>query len=234
MAGLKNYIIYILILGLFSQCKKNPVNGGGYISQPAVQKTYLALGDSYTIGQSVPENDRFPVQTKNLLAALGINFQAPEIIAATGWTTQNLMNAINAQNFAHTYDVVSLLIGVNDQYQTHDTTNYRSRFTGLLIKSIELAGGNRNHVFVLSIPDYSVTPFAGQSDTAMISRQIDLFNMINKEVTTAYLCNYIDITPSTRMARFDPTLLANDGLHPSGKEYSKWATWLAEAIKQKL
>lgn len=197
-------------------------------------KTYLALGDSYTIGQSVPVTDRFPVQTKNWLQAAGIKMAEPEIIATTGWTSDNLKNAIAVQNPHGPYNVVSVLIGVNDQYQFHDTTGYRERFTGLLNTSIALAGNLRGHVFVLSIPDYSVTPFAANSDTAMIRIQIDQFNTINKSVTNQYGCNYLDITASTREAKNDATLLASDGLHPSGKEYQKWAARLGPMMVSAL
>jgi lysophospholipase L1-like esterase len=199
------------------------------VTTPA--KKYLALGDSYTIGQSVPESDRFPVQTKKWLVDSSINMLAPEIIAATGWPTTSLQNAIASQNPQGPYDVVSLLIGVNDQYQTHDTIGYRGRFLQLLNTSIQLAANRNDHVFVLSIPDYSVTPFAQFSDTALIRRQIDQFNVINKQVTLQRNCNYLDITPSTREAKNDPTLLAGDGLHPSGKEYKKWAERLAPMMK---
>ena len=200
----------------------------------ASAKTYLALGDSYTIGQSVSVQERFPVQTAQWLSARGINMVTPEIIATTGWTTTNLSNAIAQRNISGPYSVVSLLIGVNDQYQMNDTSGYRARFTGLLNTSVNLAGNQRDHVFVISIPDYSVTPFAANADTAAIHRQIDQFNAINKQVTAQNLCNYLDITPSTREALNDPTLLAADGLHPSGKEYKKWAERLGAMMLDKL
>ena len=195
---------------------------------------YLALGDSYTIGQSVSETDRFPVQTRKWLVDNGIAANDPQIIAATGWTTTSLQNAITAQNPAGPYDIVSLLIGVNDQYQWHDTTGYRGRFLQLLNKSIQLAGNRHNRVFVLSIPDYSVTPFGMSMDTALIRMQIDQFNAINKEVTGQNSCLYLDITPSTREAINDPALIAGDGLHPSAKEYKKWADKLGPMMKTAL
>ncbi|HPH33608.1 MAG TPA: GDSL-type esterase/lipase family protein, partial [Chitinophagaceae bacterium] len=128
-------------------------------------------------------------------------------------------------------DVVSLLIGVNDQYQTHDTTGYRLRFTGLLEKSIQQARGKKENVFVLSIPDYSVTPFAQYSDTTRIRQEIDWFNAINRQVTAQFQCAYLDITPSTREALYDRTLLASDGLHPSKIEYRKWAVRLLPLVQ---
>ena len=223
-----------LILQLFFcttlfACSKQSSTGTGYTA-PVINngplKKWLALGDSYTIGQGVTAAERFPAQTANILQQSGINMATPTYIATTGWTTTDLSNAIQTQN-PGTYDVVSLLIGVNDQYQTHDTTGYRQRFTNLLEKAIQLANGKRNHVFVLSIPDYSVTPFAGGSDTARIRKELDWFNAINKSVTDAYNCPYLDITTLTREALTDRSLLAADGLHPSGKEYKLWADRLA-------
>lgn len=226
MARIKLILLTTLFVISLSQCKKASV-GQGSGSSASSLKTYLALGDSYTIGQSVLPSERFPVQAYNILSGMGIPLAPPEILATTGWTTTNLRDAIQVKNYQKTFDLVSLLIGVNDQYQTRDTSGYRMRFTGLLIRSIELAGGKNDHVFVLSIPDYSVTPFAAQSDTAFISRQIDQFNQINREVTVAYNCKYLEITNSTRAGRYDRSLIASDGLHPSGKEYEKWAARLA-------
>lgn len=196
---------------------------------PVTAKTWLALGDSYTIGQSVNEEERFPYQTALWLQQNGLATQTPNYIARTGWTSSLLTTNLNALAPGN-YDIVSLLIGVNDQYQKHDTTGYRDQFTYLLEKSIQLAKGKKEHVFVLSIPDYSVTPFAQYNDTAAIRKELDLFNKINKEVTELYRCTYIDITPSTREAKTNRGLLAPDGLHPSGIAYSKWAQLLGPLI----
>lgn len=196
-------------------------------------KSYLALGDSYTIGQGVSATERFPAQTAQWLQQRGIIIGTLTYIATTGWTTTNLQNALNNQNPAP-HDVVTLLIGVNDQYQTRDTTGYRQRFTVLLQRSIELARGKKENVVVLSIPDYSVTPFASFNDTARIRRELDLFNAINKEVTLSHRISYLDITPSTRDARTNPALIATDGLHPSGLEYRKWAERLGPLLEASL
>ena len=142
--------------------------------------SWLALGDSYTIGQAVEEQERFPAQTVSLLKKDGLSIKALQYIAITGWTTRDLLNAIAAQDPQGPFDIVSLLIGVNDQYQHHDTTGYPERFTECLKKAIALAGNRKDHVFVLSIPDYSVTPFAHNSNTDRISKEIDDFNAINK------------------------------------------------------
>lgn len=195
---------------------------------------YLALGDSYTIGENVQEAERFPAQTVQLLRAQNINVKDPEYIATTGWTTSNLLSAINSQKPAKNFDIVTLLIGVNDQYQSRDTAGYREKFSVLLNKAVYVAGGRKMRVFVLSIPDYSVTPFVVENDKASVSQQVDLFNSINKEVTLQNSIAYIDITPSTRQAANDASLIANDGLHPSGKEYAVWAGLLAPMIRNVL
>ena len=196
--------------------------------------TYLALGDSYTIGQSVNYGERFPSQTKQLLANDHIKIESPLYIATTGWTTSNLLSAITSQNPTPGYDIVTLLIGVNDQYQHVDTATYRIRFTQCLQKAITLSANRSDRVFVLSIPDYSVTPFVPAPNKAQVSMEIDWFNAINKQVTLQYNIAYIDITPGTRQAAFDSSLIAYDGLHPSGKEYNVWAKMLAPFIKRSL
>lgn len=201
---------------------------------PAISAKYLALGDSYTIGESVEDTERFPAQTAKLLGEQQINVSTPEYIAVTGWTTTDLLAAINLQNPAKDFDIVTLLIGVNDQYQHRDTNEYRTFFTELLNKSIDLAAGKKAHVFVLSIPDYSAAPFVDEADKASVSAQVDVFNAINKEVTLQNNITYIDITPATRQAVSDASLVANDGLHPSGKEYAVWANMLAPLIKKVL
>ncbi len=224
---------FSLLIILFSCSQKEPVSS--VPTQPATTAVYtwLVLGDSYSIGQGVNEAERFPAQTVNLLLQQGLAFQQPAYIATTGWTTGNLQNAINSVN-PNPHNIVSLLIGVNDQYTSRDTTGYRQRFTQLLTKSIELAKGKKQNVFVLSIPDYSVTPFAASYDTARIRLELDWFNAINRNVTEAYGCPYLDITASTREARYNRSLLAGDGLHPSGILYKQWAERLAPLIVHTL
>ncbi len=197
-------------------------------------KTYLALGDSYTIGQSVLPEHRFPYFAVRQLIARDVEMSQPTYIAATGWTTGSLINALNANPPAKTYDFVTLLIGVNNQYQRRSHDEYRSEFADLLGRAINYAGGLRTHVFVLSIPDYSVTPFGQFFDTAQVSREIDAFNAINKEITNQAGVVYIDITAISRQARNDATLTADDRLHPSGKQYERWALLLSPAMKAAL
>lgn len=183
---------------------------------------YLALGDSYTIGESVPEGERFPNQIASLLAMEGYPTEV-KIIARTGWTTSELWDGIQKTAIQPPYDLISLLIGVNNQYRGYDSNEYREEFRFLLEKSIENADGNANRVFVFSIPDWGVTPFATGQDRAQISEEINLFNAINLEESSKAGVHYVDITPISRTAVNEPTLIARDGLHPSGLMYSQWA-----------
>lgn len=228
----RSAIFFTVVLFACACSKSNPTP----IDTPRVTgaKTYLALGDSYTIGQSVAAAERFPAQTAAALRAQGVSVSDPDYIAQTGWTTGNLINAINTQNPAPNYDIVSLLIGVNDQYQGMDTSGYAIRFAQLLEKSIQLAGGNKTRVFVLSIPDYSVTPYVPASNKPKVRAEIDNFNKVNKRITIERGVTYLDITPSSREAENDPSLVANDGLHFSGLEYKKWAAMLVPKIKSVL
>jgi lysophospholipase L1-like esterase len=189
------------------------------------------LGDSYTIGQSVPASDNFPNQTVNILRQQQIKISDPEIIASTGWTTSDLNGALTAVPPQHTYSFVSLLIGVNNQYQGRSIEEYKSEFTLLLKSAIKYAGNRNNKVYVLSIPDYSVTPFARNPDTSKIAREIDSYNVINKAIAAQLGVNYLDITQISREAKNDPSLTAIDGLHPSGMQYKKWAELLALMIR---
>jgi len=197
--------------------------------------TYLALGDSYTIGESVDPVERYPVQAARLLSGTDhLPCQDPDIIAVTGWTTGNLLDAMAQLKPGSTYRMVSLLIGVNNQYQGRSQAEYRDQFTQLLQKSILLAGNDPSRVLVLSIPDYSVTPFGRTRDTSLIAAQIDSFNTINHSLATDYKVHYIDITAESRKAASDPSLIAVDGLHFSGKEYGTWAKLMEPAMKEIL
>jgi len=195
--------------------------------------TYLALGDSYTIGQSVAPSDRYPVQAAVFLQQDHLNCQTPEIIATTGWTTANLLDGLAANPpSASTYSFVSLLIGVNNQYQGRSQSEYRDQFTRLLRQAIALAGNRSSHVIVLSIPDYSVTPFAHGHNADLIAAQIDSFNAINYKVSLDYQVHYLDITGESRKAATDTSLIASDDLHFSGKEYAIWAQKLKGIMKE--
>ena len=193
--------------------------------------SYLALGDSYTVGESVPTPGNFPNQTVQSLKNSGYDFGPAEIVAQTGWTTDELQNKINNYTFKPSYDIVSLLIGVNNQYRGQPVENYNPGFENLLKQAIQFAGNKTDHVVVLSIPDWGVTPFATGRDREQIAREIDAYNVANRLIAEQYKVHYIDITTWTREAANDPTLLAADGLHPSAKEYKRWSEKLADKIK---
>lgn len=229
----------LLFISLFScakEIKTIPDNMEPLTSPPSSDTvySYLALGDSYTIGQNVSEQERFPYLTANLLKTQGIAVKTPGYIAQTGWSTAALQEAIKHAEPLGNYDFVTLLIGVNDQYQHLDTAGYRKRFTELLQRSIALVDNHIERVFVLSIPDYSATPFVAGSQKESVSKEIDLFNAINKEITLRYKIAYIDITPLTKEVIHDASLLAQDGLHYSAKEHMKWAEKLVPVIKAVL
>lgn len=183
---------------------------------------YLALGDSYTIGESVDAAECFPNQLADFLKAGGLQTEVT-IIAKTGWTTNELWDGIQASEINPPYDLVSLLIGVNNQYRGYDINEYREQFVFLLNKSIEYAGGNPKRVIVLSIPDWGVTHFARGQGGERIARDIDAFNAVNREESEKAGAQYVNITPISREAEHDTTLIAPDGLHPSGKMYMEWA-----------
>lgn len=193
---------------------------------------YLALGDSYTIGESVAESERWPVLLAAKLREQGFAIDRPEIIARTGWTTDELENAIRETSPTPPYDLVSLLIGVNNQYRGHSPAEYREQFARLLEQAIGFAGGDPANVVVLSIPDWGVTPFAEDRDRAKIALDIDLFNSINRDETERRGARYVDITPLSR--RPDPDLVAEDGLHPSGSMYRLWVEAALPAAVQAI
>lgn len=184
---------------------------------------YLALGDSYTIGEAVQPAERWPIQLAALLRAKGTILDDPTLIATTGWTTDELSAGIDRANPQGPYELVSLLIGVNNQYRGRDLNEYRTQFVALLQRAIGYAGGQPAHVFVLSIPDWGVTPFAQGRDRAKIGKEIDAFNAINQQEALRAGALYVDITPESREAADDFALVASDGLHPSGKMYTAWA-----------
>jgi lysophospholipase L1-like esterase len=192
--------------------------------------SYLALGDSYTIGEGVPVYESFPYQAVQLLRKRGVNIYAPEIVAKTGWTTDELQAAINNTKFLPIYDLVTLLIGVNNQYRGKSTEVYAEEFETLLKQAIAFAGNDKRRVVVMSIPDWGATPFAEGRDRTKITAEIDAFNALNRKISSKYKVYYIDITPGTRLAAQDPTLVIKDKLHPSGKEYAKWAEKLAKIV----
>lgn len=210
---MKAFITTVLIVAtisyMYSQANKN------------IPIKFLALGDSYTIGESVKEEDRWPEQLASALRTKGFKVEKPRIIATTGWRTDQLKKAIAEAQLKPEYNLVSLLIGVNNQYQGKSPESYAPEFEALLNTAIRLAGGKKENVFVVSIPDYGYTPF-GQPKQAEISKALDEYNAINKRLTEKAGVRYITITDISRNGFTDPELVADDKLHPSGKQYRLW------------
>lgn len=213
---LKSIIIILLSLVSGSTMSQNPVK-------------YLALGDSYTIGESVTEAERWPVQLAEALRKKGKQIEGPKIIATTGWRTDNLKNAIDIAKLKNEYSLVSLLIGVNNQYQGKPIETFTKEFEELLNTAITLAGGKKENVFVVSIPDYGYTPF-GKPKQEKISKELDQYNKISREIVEKYNIRYFYITDISRKGFEDPELVASDGLHPSGKQYGLWVELIAKGL----
>lgn len=199
-----------------------------------INYSYLALGDSYTISEQVPFAENFPNQTVQLLRKAGFAFYAAEIIAKTGWTTDELRDAIESTAFLKKYDIVSLLIGVNNQYRGRSASQFKIEFEYLLQKAIQFADGNPSHVFVLSIPDWSVTPFAEGRERKQLADEIDAFNAVCQNSAAEFKTHFINITISQKEDGNKTVFLAADGLHPSGMEYKKWADNLVDEIVKSL
>lgn len=236
---MKNYLKYFFILMLFASCSSNDDRAlivNDPIQNPIIEDSipenpeeenpetydfrYLALGDSYTIGQNVCDTCRFPYQLKEgLEGELNVDIEL-QIIAQTGWTTTNLKSAIASQNPPSDYDLVTLLIGVNNQYQSKPFSLYEQEFPELLAKAISLAKGDKNNVIVVSIPDYAFTPYGNGSTT--ISTQIDAYNAFAENYATQQGVVFVNITDITRQGLANPALVASDGLHPSQLAYSKF------------
>jgi lysophospholipase L1-like esterase len=192
--------------------------------------SFLALGDSYTIGEAVPENECWPMQLVEMMNNVGKVYSKPQIIATTGWTSDELIAAIKIENPQGPFDLVSLLIGVNNQYRGYSKEVYAKEFQDLLNQAIDFAGKIANHVVVVSIPDWGATPFAKDRNREEIALEIDQYNFINHEISRTMGVHYIDITPGSRLALSDYTLVTSDKLHPSGTEYQKWANAIYRLI----
>jgi lysophospholipase L1-like esterase len=196
--------------------------------------SYLALGDSYTIGEQVSINDSFPYQTIYQLKKKGFSFLAPEIVAATGFTTDELAAAIDKATLLPSYDIVSLLIGVNNQYRGKSLVDFAHEFEHLLQRAIQFAANAAQHVIVLSIPDWGITPFAADRDTIKIAQEITAFNVVCEQMALQYNTHFIDITTAQKINGNKEDFLAADKLHPSSKEYAKWAALLTKKISSIL
>jgi lysophospholipase L1-like esterase len=225
--------IYIIVF-VFVACNNEtyvselPTIYNPEINDTMVQRTYLALGDSYTIGESVTEKERWPVQLVEKLEFKNYVLKEPVLIAQTGWTTGNLNEAIISKNLTETFDIVTLLIGVNNQFQGLSITEFQEQFRELLTKAISFAKNKPENVIVVSIPDWGVSPFANSLERDKISSEIDAFNAVKKEETLKQNAIFVDITPISRLALNNSNLIASDNLHFSGEMY---ALWVEEIIK---
>lgn len=194
----------------------------------------LSLGDSYTIGEGVSDEERWPVRLAALLRAGGFRVGEPTIVARTGWTTDELSEGIDEARPAGPFDLVTLLIGVNDQYRGRSIDEYRGEFRALLARALRFAGGDPQRVIVVSIPDWSVTPFAVDRDRVRIAADIDAFNAVNREEAEWARARYVDITRTSRRGRGELGLVAPDGLHPSGEMYARWVELVLPAAVDAL
>lgn len=220
----------LLCFLIFTACttqKKETVNTNGFI--------HLALGDSYTIGEAVDVDERWPVQLAKRLRDDSIKID-PIIVATTGWTTDELQDGIVKADVEGPYDFVSLLIGVNNQYRGLPVDQYEREFKALLDQAIEFAAGNPYNVMVVSIPDYGFTPFAVKKmlDEEKIARELDNYNAIAEKIAKLRDVRFINITPGSRLAKDDPSLIASDGLHPSGKMYKMWVDQMYDHVYRNL
>lgn len=209
-----------------------PGENASSVRQDAVR--FLALGDSYTIGEGVTASGRWPRLLVERLRHDGLTVAPSEIVAQTGWTTSDLSKGMDRAGLERDYDLVGLLIGVNNQFRGESLTKYRIEFRSLVQRAIQLAGDNPSRVIVLSIPDWGVTPFAARRDRKQIAAEIDRFNAVNREESSQAGVCYVDVTTISREAAGDKTLLAGDGLHPSAKMYDRWARVLLPLVQKIL
>ena len=199
-----------------------------------MKKTLLCLGDSYTIGENVPLHESFPYQTIQLLREEKLDFSAAEIVAKTGWTSFELISHLNKIIVENQYDFVTLLIGVNNQYRGLKAESFKIDFEILLKKALSLVENNSKHVIVISIPDWGVTPFAKDRNESQITNEINVFNGVCEMMAQKYQTHFINITESTRRAKFDESIQTTDGLHYAAKEHAIWATKVAEVIAKTI
>lgn len=195
---------------------------------------FLALGDSYTIGEGVRADERWPGRLAAELRLRGAEIATPDIVARTGWTCAELAAGIGAAAPTGPFDLVSLLAGVNDQYRGGSPDDYARAFAGLVDAAVAFAGGRAGRVLVLSIPDWSVTPFAEGRDRAALAAEIARFNAANRAAAAAVGARYVDVTPDSRRAAGDPSLLADDGLHPGARMHATWARLALPAAQAAL
>ncbi|MFO8146472.1 MAG: SGNH/GDSL hydrolase family protein [Bacteroidota bacterium] len=227
---MKKLLVLLAFIGFISGCSST----SEIVNSTDADFSYLALGDSYTIGESVPVEKRWPVQLAERLRMRGYKMAAPKIIAKTGWTTGNLLDAMETNlNVQKDFDLVSILIGVNNQYQNKSISEYETELNKLFRKAINHSRTREKGVFALSIPDYGATPF-GEENSEIIGREIDEFNAVFRKVAEAHNVAFYNITPISREARNNPELTAEDALHPSGLMYRYWVDLIIDGVARKL
>lgn len=231
-------LFFGIFLLLFLSCANQPVIEEPKDPEPEEPSsyTYLALGDSYTIGAGVEIADRWPVQLAARLTTDSIEVTTPDIVARTGWSTDQLISAIDAAgpDLDSTYDMVSLLIGVNNQFRGNPLSQYRKELPELLETAIQYADGNTERVFMLSIPDYGLTPFGQSRNPEQIAAELDIYNAVADSICTAYQVAFYDITEVSRQFGLESDYVAADNLHPSGKMYQAWVEVVFEGVKEML
>lgn len=227
------YTFQILLIFLALACASQDIPAITSEPTPTVDYTYLALGDSYTIGESVEVAERYPNQLADSLGKYDLSIKQVDIVARTGWRTDQLEEAIvDNPDLDETYDLVSLLIGVNNQFQGRSIVDYEEDFKALLERAVDFANGDKSRVFVVSIPDYAFTIFGG--GRIEISEGVDAFNAVNVKVTEEYDITYFNITPISRRGLNEPGLVAGDGLHPSASQYAEWVEMMIPEVREKL
>jgi len=225
-------MLFSCLVLLVSSCSSSSDVTGNKEPQNS-QYTYLGLGDSYTIGESVDVSERWSVQLAKRLNDKGYKVTDPKIIAKTGWTTGNLLTAMNTELEVKKYDLVSVLIGVNNQYQGRSIEEYEQDLNTIFTKAIAHSAKGKEGVFVVSTPDYGATPF-GAANAENIGKEIDEFNTVLKRVSEDFGLAYYNITPISKLAKEDSSLVANDGLHPSGEMYKLWVDEFIDKIALKI
>ncbi len=236
MTSLRITLLLSIFILFLSVCASSPERGSTTKADQNISEaiTYLALGDSYTIGESVPEDKRWPVQLADSLSKKGVEVSDPTIIATTGWTTAELQQGISETELTPPYDLVSLLIGVNNQYRGYDIEIYRTEFRELLEQAIVFAGGDSSNVFVVSIPNYGVTPFGQTRGEDKIRKELLEYDSIAEGIASGYGIPFVNITPISEEAKTDLSLIAEDELHPSGKMYTLWVSEMLPIVLSRI
>ncbi len=222
----------VTILLVVTACTSTPEDAVTTTEGTPSAVRYLALGDSYTIGESVGPDERWPVQLARQLENSGLSFVDVQIVARTGWTTSELAQGVDGADPAGPFDLVTLLIGVNNQFRGLDLDEYRTEFEALVDRAIGFAGGDPALVIVVSIPDWGVTPFAVGFGSDVIATEIDAFNTVGENGAIRAGAHWVDITEVSRSD--EPGLVADDGLHPSGAQYQAWVNLILPVALQAM